>query len=105
MGPLGGPGTSPFPLDTEARRADFASTGQFEPPVYRDYRWTLVLSTAQVGALYATFSSITRLPAELRQRVLSQLMEVADQSFGGRVERNMISPIWIARKRSRQDAK
>ena len=97
--PSGAPDTVPFALDTQARLRDFSSTGQFETPAYEAYRWTLVLNTAQVGALYATFSAISRLPEEQRQTILHQLMEVAERHFGGTVERNMVSPIYIARRK------
>jgi SAM-dependent methyltransferase len=97
--PSGAPDTVPFALDTQARLRDFASTGQFEPPAYTAYRWTFVLNTAQVGALHATFSSISRLPAEQRKIILLQLMEVAEKHFGGTVERNMVSPVYVARRK------
>ena len=100
-GPSGGPGTAPFPLDTAARLGDFAATGQFERPEFEAYRWTLVLNTEQVGSLYATFSSISRLPAEQRRSILSRLMEVADRRFGGKVARNMVTPIYVARRKPR----
>ncbi len=99
-GPSGGPDTVPFPLDTRARLTEFSSTGQFEPAEYMAYRWTLVLNTAQVGALYATFSSISRLPEEQRKTILHQLMEVAESHFGGTVERNMVSNVYVARRKA-----
>lgn len=80
--------------------AGFASTGFFEAPQVESYCWTLVLDPAQVGALYATYSSISRLPAEERQSILAQLMEVAERQFGGRVTRNMISPIYVAKRKT-----
>lgn len=97
--PSGAPDTVPFALDTQARFKDFSSSGQFEPPEYAAYRWTLVLNTIQVGALYATFSSISRLPAEQRNIILHQLMEVAEKRFGGTVERNMVSPVYVAKRK------
>jgi SAM-dependent methyltransferase len=97
--PSGAPDTVPFALDTPARLRDFSSTGQFEKPAYTAYRWTFVLNTEQVGALYATFSSISRLPEEQRTTILHQLMEVADRHFGGVVERNMVSPVYVARRK------
>lgn len=97
--PSGVPDTVPFALDTQARLRDFSSTGQFEQPEYTAYRWTFVLNTEQVGALYATFSSISRLPEEQRTTILHQLMEVAERHFGGTVERNMVSPVYVARRK------
>jgi SAM-dependent methyltransferase len=97
--PSGVPDTVPFALDTPARLRDFSSTGQFEQPEYQAYRWTFVLNTEQVGSLYATFSSISRLPEDQRKTILHQLMEVAERRFGGTVERNMVSPGYVARRK------
>lgn len=97
--PSGEPDTVPFALDTPARMRDFSNTGQFEQPKHRVYRWTFVLNTAQVGSLYATFSPISRLPEEQRKTILHQLMEIADKQFGGIVERKMVSPIYVARRK------
>ena len=77
--PSGVPDTVPFALDTPARLRDFSSTGQFEQPEYQAYRWTFELNTEQVGSLYATFSSISRLPEDQRKTILHQLMEVAER--------------------------
>jgi len=96
--PSGAPDTVPFALDTEARFREFSCTGQFEQPEYAEYRWTLVLTTEQVAALYATFSHIIRLPENQRTTILDQLMEVADRQFNGRVERNVVSPVYLARR-------
>lgn len=97
--PSGGPNIVPFALDIPARLRDFSNTEQFDEPEYKVYRWTFVLNTAQVGSLYATFSPISRLPEEQRKTILDQLMEVADKQFGGRVERNMVSPVYVARRK------
>ena len=97
--PSGEPDAVPFALDMPARLRDFSNTGKFEQPAYRVCRWTFVLNTAQVGALYATYSSISRLPEEQRKTILHQLMEIADKQFGGMVERKMVSPIYVARRK------
>jgi SAM-dependent methyltransferase len=91
---------TPFALDIEARVRDLADTGAFDPPAHRLCRWTLVLDTQQVGALYATFSPISQLPAPEARAVLTELMDVATTQFEGRVERNMVSIAYVA-KRSR----
>lgn len=89
----------PFALDTAARRREIADTGAFAEPYHAAYRWVLWLSTQQVGALYATFSSISRLPADQRRALLVQLMDIAERDFGGRVARNMVTPIYVARRK------
>lgn len=97
--PSGAPDNVPFALDTEARFEDFSRTGKFENPRYEVLSWTLLLNTQQVGALYSTFSSISRLPEDQQARILHQLMEVAEKQFGGIVERNMLSPIYVVRRK------
>jgi SAM-dependent methyltransferase len=89
----------PFALDTTARRREISATGAFDAPDAAVYRWVLWLSTPQVGALYATFSSISRLPADQRRALLDHLMDIAERDFGGRVARNMVTPVYVARRR------
>jgi SAM-dependent methyltransferase len=89
----------PFALDATARISEIVDTGAFDEPSYTAHRWELWLSTQQVGALYATFSSIARLPADQRHLILDQLMEIAEQDFGGRVARNMVTPVYVARRK------
>jgi SAM-dependent methyltransferase len=99
ISPSGAPGTQPFALDRRAREAEFARTDRFEAVTYAETRWTLVLDVTQVGRLYEGFSHIQRLPDVERARLLRALMEIARTEFGGRVERNMTSPIYLARRR------
>ncbi len=99
ISPSGAPDAVPFALDRAARVAEFARCGAFEPIVYFETRWTLVLDTARVGRLYEGFSHIQRLPQTQRELLLQRLMEIAQTQFGGRVERNMVSPIYLARRK------
>lgn len=89
----------PFALDTAARRREIVDTDAFDEPDYAAYRWVLWLNTQQVGALYATFSSISRLPMDHRRAILDQLMVIAERDFGGRVARNMVTPTYVARRK------
>jgi len=100
ISPSGAPDAIPFALDRAARESEFARSGAFEPMKYFETRWTLVLDTARVGRLYEGFSHIQRLPRPERDALLQNLMEVADTRFGGRVERNMTSPIYLARRKA-----
>ena len=99
VSPSGAPDAIPFGLDRAAREAEFARSGAFGDVVYEETRWTLTLDTAHVGKLYEGFSHIQRMAAPARERLLEQLMEIAATQFGGRVERNVISPIYLARRR------
>ncbi len=98
IGPSGAPEAIPFGLDRAAREAEFASSGAFGDVFYAETRWTLVLDTSRVGRLYEGFSHIQRLPQSQREPLLQRLMDIAQTKFGGRVERNMVSPIYLARR-------
>jgi SAM-dependent methyltransferase len=105
LGPLApspseGRGGLPFALDRAARRAELMAGGAFEEPRYAVYHWPLRLSSAQVGALFATFSNISRLPAERRDAILAELVAIAERDFGGVVRKQMVSPIYIARRQA-----
>jgi len=85
-------------LGIAARLQDIAATRRFDPAKHLLHTWTLELTTKQVGALYGTFSNINCLPGDARSRILDQLMEIAERDLGGRVERNMLSPVYVARR-------
>jgi hypothetical protein len=87
------------PLDSEARLGDLGADGLFEDIAFEMVRWTLVLDPAQVRALYATYSQFSVLDDLERIRILDGLAEIATREFGGRVERNMVTPIYTARRR------
>ena len=99
ISPSGMPDAIPFALDRAAREAEFARNGAFEPVAYAQTCWTLVLDTRRVGRLYEGFSHIQRMPESERALLLQRLTEIAQTQFGGRVERNMTSPIYLARRK------
>lgn len=92
-------GAHPFALDREARLADLDRTGAFDHVAFETIRWTCVLDTGRLKDLYATFSMISRLPDRRRHDLLEELGRIADERFGGRVERPMLTPIYTARRR------
>lgn len=100
VSPFDEPDTVPYALDRDARETELSRSGKFESVVHAVTRWTLVLDPSQVGRLYGGFSNIQRLPADRRAEILRQLEEVARVEFGGRVERNMTSPLYLARRRA-----
>lgn len=84
-------------LDIEARLADFVAAGfTADPPQFE--RWTLTLDPAGMRALYATYSNVTALPPTERKALLDALADIAVHSFAGRVERNMTTAIYTARR-------
>jgi SAM-dependent methyltransferase len=96
---LGRAGHLPFALDQDARLADLRVVGAFEDVACEMIRWTVALDPAGVRGLYATFSPVSRLPAEEQARLLEALAGVAEDRFGGRVERPIVTPIYTARRR------
>jgi SAM-dependent methyltransferase len=88
----------PYALDSATRLADLAATGVFIDAEFECRKWTLVLDARQVRALYATFSQFGALEPNDRERILDGLMEIAEREFGGRVERNMCTVLYTARR-------
>jgi SAM-dependent methyltransferase len=91
-------GRPPFALDVDTRIAKLRSVGAFDNITSDIIRWTAVLNTVQVQGLYATFPSISRLPTTQQQRLLEELGRIADDAFGGRVERHMVTPLYTAQR-------
>ena len=90
--------TVPFGLDVQARRAELTAHGLFEWVGVQVHRWSLQLTSAEVAALYGTFSVLLRLPLADRLRVQRELMSIAEQQFAGQVERNMCTPVYLVRR-------
>ena len=88
-----------FALDTEARVANIAAANAFENIEVNVIPWTVVFDTQRIMRLYATFSPISRLSAEKRERLLDGLGTIADKQFGGSVELNITTPIYTAQRR------
>ena len=96
--PAGAPADIPFALARHDREEEFLRTGRFELRAYLEVQWTIRLSAAKVGLLYEGFSSIARLPEVERTELLQRIVNVADTRFGGIVERNMTSPMYLFRR-------
>jgi SAM-dependent methyltransferase len=88
------PGAVPFALDRTARQADAEAAG-FKKAEYFESRWSLRLSTDEVGKLYESFSHIQRLDVESRTKLLDNLMTIADSQFNGKVVRNVTSCLYL----------
>jgi SAM-dependent methyltransferase len=94
--PSEGPGGMPFSLDVRARTSELEESG-FENIEYEALRWTLTLDPSETRRLYATYSNIARLPRARREAILDSIEHVGASQFGGRVERQMVTPIYTAR--------
>ncbi|EGJ8568808.1 methyltransferase domain-containing protein [Salmonella enterica] len=87
----------PCALDKDMRITELQSAG-FRDVFYEEIRWSSILTTRQVVDLTATFSPVSRLPEEERKRFLNQIEKIADEEFGGLVQRNFITAIYLTRK-------
>ena len=87
----------PFALDTVARLGALDRSGAFDVIEHRSEPWELVLDSRQVAALYATYSNINILPD--RDAVLAELERIARTKFNDRVIRNMVTILYIARRK------
>jgi SAM-dependent methyltransferase len=96
--PSTGNGEVPFALDAEARLAPIERTQAFDNVEHRTSAWSLTLNPDQTVALYATYSNINIRPD--REAVLTELRRLARDEFLGRVTRNMVTSLYIARRRS-----
>jgi SAM-dependent methyltransferase len=94
--PSAGSRDVPFALDAEARVAALERSRAFDAVEHRSSAWTLVLDPDQTVALYATYSNVNIRPD--RAAVLAELGRIARDEFKGRVTRNMITSLYIARR-------
>ena len=94
--PSASPVGEQFALDAEARRTALDRTGAFEGVEHRAEAGSLVLDPDQTVALYGTYSNINVRPD--RDAVLAELGRIAREQFDGRVTRNMITSLYIARR-------
>jgi SAM-dependent methyltransferase len=85
-----------FAQDKEARLRSLEKTNAFDSVGHRSGAWSLVLDPDQVVKLYATYSNITIRPD--REAILEELGRIARDKFQGRVTRNMITSLYMARR-------
>jgi SAM-dependent methyltransferase len=90
-------GEPPYALHVAARLRDLADAG-FAPDEPQFIEWQLSLDPPHLRALYATWSNIVALPLEKRERLLDSLADIAQREFHGRLERNMTSAIYTAKR-------
>jgi SAM-dependent methyltransferase len=95
--PSASPAGEQFALDPEGRRAALDRTGAFEAVEHRAEAWSLALDPDQTVRLYGTYSNIN-VRAD-REAVLAELGRIAREQFAGRVTRNMITSLYVARRR------
>jgi hypothetical protein len=84
-------------LDVEARTSALLRAKSFDSISHRQEAWTLWLTPNEVAQLYGTYSEIAARPD--RAEILSKLRRIAIEDFGGRVNRNMITALYVARRK------
>lgn len=95
-------GRPSFAMDTDARIANMRKVGVFEHIEFDTLRWSVILDSLQITRLYATFSPISRLDFERRERLLYNLGKIAEKQFGGEVELHITTPIYTAQRQVRK---
>ena len=97
--PSAGPRGKPFGIDVHARVQAIARTQAFRKAEHRIESSTLVLDPDQVVGLYSTYSDINARELAERTRVLGELHRIARDDFGGRVERNLQTVLYLAQRK------
>ncbi|KGB22474.1 class I SAM-dependent methyltransferase [Acetobacter tropicalis] len=90
-------GQLPFALNRTARLDDLHAAG-FQDVEAFFLRWNITMTTAQISALAATFSQISAADPAVKTHILHELAKLADQEFGGIVERRFMTALYTARK-------
>jgi SAM-dependent methyltransferase len=86
-------------LDVEARTAALEAVG-FSGVEHELVRWRASWDTAGIRALYGSFSPIIRLEPDRRHALLDEIARIAEDDFGGHVERALTTSLYTARKPS-----
>jgi SAM-dependent methyltransferase len=89
----------PFARDAERRLAALATAG-FEEGAHEDIRWARAWDTQGLRGLYSTFSPISVLEPDRRREFLDTVARIAEDDFGGRVEKLLVTSLYTARKPS-----
>lgn len=85
-----------YSLDETLHRATLTKAG-FERVDYQLFQTERMLSTAQVLALYQTYSYIRLLDPDRRARFLDALAEIVETRFGGLAPNLILTPLYRAR--------
>jgi hypothetical protein len=72
--------------------------GAFQDPTVEMWCRSLIYETARLIDLYSTFSPIQALEPDLRQKFLHRLGRIADEQFGGKVERPLTVALYKAQR-------
>lgn len=56
------------------------------------------MDATQTRQLISTFSPVARLSETKRKRLLNEIEMIVEKDFGGKVKRNFVTAIYLARK-------
>lgn len=87
----------PYPLQKRERLDDLAKAG-FTGIISDELRWKSEMDATQTRQLVSTFSPVARLSEAERRRLLNEIERVVEKDFGGKVRRNFVTAIYLARK-------
>jgi SAM-dependent methyltransferase len=94
---MAGDGGLPFALRTGERLEELRAAG-FATRDWCEWRWTQHYTTAGMVALYGSFSPLKAAPPDMRARILTEVARVADEAFGGEVERTFLTRLYLGRR-------
>ena len=86
-----------YSLDKKRHRNTLVRAG-FKEIEYRLYRQKRELTTAQVIALYQSYSYVRVLPEEQKNRLIEDIAEIVESRFGGFAPNLVITPLYFANK-------
>lgn len=89
----------PYALEVEDRTREIEAVEAFGPVSFEAVRWERTFSSGEIRSLYGSFSAITSLDEVPRERLLAELVRVAEDEFGGQVERPLVSAVYTAQRR------
>ncbi len=90
------------PEDVEDDSAEINASGLFEPPVLRRYLWQRVYATQAYLDVLNTYSDHRLLAPGQRKQLLHCVADLLESRFGGRIRKQYLTRLLVARKRSPQ---
>ena len=86
-----------YSLDEEHHRETLVGAG-FRDIEYRLYSQERELTTAQVVALFQSYSYVRVLPEERKTRLIEDIADLVESKFGGLAPNLVLTPLYFARK-------
>ncbi|EBF4840413.1 class I SAM-dependent methyltransferase [Cedecea davisae] len=87
----------PFALQKEEREAELAKAG-FINLQHENIPWGFEMNARQTQLLLSTFSPVSRLSEAERMSFLSEIGRIVNEEFGGFVERNFVTAVYLGQK-------